>query len=274
MMKSPDSIEVRKYGDSGPHVVLLHGGPGAPGEMIPVARHLSNSYRIIEPLQRGSGDIPLTVALHVEDLHNVLQEIPQGEKVRLVGFSWGAMLALTYAARHPEQIESVILIGCGTFDEQSRRIYIDNIARGMRSGEKQRIKKIEALFVLENDRGRRNKLFAELGSIYSRIQAFKPFGDCFDDALHFDKEGFKQTWSNAILLQKQNIQPAEFANIRAAVTMIHGKDDPHPGKLIYKSLARHIQNLRYFDLPRCGHKPWIEKYAKDDFYKLLFDCLK
>lgn len=268
-MKSADSIEVRKYGDSGPHAALLHGGPGAPGEMAPVAKHLSRDFRVLEPLQRLSGDIPLTVALHVEDLHNVLREIPDSEKIRLVGFSWGAMLALTYAARYPEQIERVIIIGCGTFDEQSRRIYIDNMAGRMKSGEQKRIKQIEALLVLEKDRGRRNKLFAELGAIYSRIQSFKPHADCLDDVLCFDEEGFRQIWSDTLSLQKQNIQPAEFANIRAQVTMIHGKDDPHPGRLINKSLAWYIPNLQYFDLPRCGHKPWNEQYAKDDFYNLL-----
>ena len=273
-MKPTDSIEVRKYGDSGPHVVLLHGGPGAPGETAPVARHLSKNFRIFEPLQRLSGDVPLTVALHVDDLHNVLQGIPDGEKIRLVGFSWGAMLALTYAARHPERIERLILIGCGTFDEQSRRIYIDNIARRMKPGEQKRIKQIEGLLVMEKDRERRNKFFTELGAIYSRTQSFKPYGDCFNDVLCLDEGGFRQTWADALSLQKQNIQPAEFANIRASVTMIHGKDDPHPGKLIYKSLIRFIPDLRYFDLPRCGHKPWIEQYAKDDFYKLLINCLE
>lgn len=273
-MKPTNSIEVRKHGDSGPYVVLLHGGPGAPGEMYPVARHLSSDFRLLEPLQRLSGDVPQTVALHVDDLHDVLQEIPEGEKVHLVGFSWGAMLALTYAARHPEQIGRVILVGCGTFDEQSRRIYIDNIAGRMNSGEQKRIRQIEALLVLENNRGRRNEFFAELGAIYSRIQSFKPCRDCLEDVVCFDEEGFRQTWSDAISLQKQNIQPAEFANIRASVMMIHGKDDPHPGRLIYKSLARFIPNLHYFDLPRCGHKPWIEQYAKEDFYKLLINCLE
>jgi pimeloyl-ACP methyl ester carboxylesterase len=36
----------------------------------------------------------------------------------LVGHSWGAMLALCYAAEHP--VERVVLVGCGTFDEASR----------------------------------------------------------------------------------------------------------------------------------------------------------
>jgi hypothetical protein len=48
-------LHVREYGDTGPRVIVLHGGPGAAGHMVPIARGLSGSYRVIEPLQRGSG---------------------------------------------------------------------------------------------------------------------------------------------------------------------------------------------------------------------------
>ena len=271
-MQSAESIEVRQYGNSGPLVVLLHGGPGAPGEMAPVARYLSGRFRALEPLQRASGLTRLTVAQHIADLHNVLKQTRQTETIRLVGFSWGAMLALTYAARHYENIDRVILIGCGTFDEHSRQDYRDNMDINTTNDDRKRITKIEARLRAEKKQNKRDKLFGELGSIYSRIQSYKSTGDCDDDILHFDEEGFRQTWADAISLQQQGIQPAEFANIRATVTMIHGDDDPHPGKMIYKSLVPFIRNLQYIGLPRCGHKPWTEHYAKDDFYKLLMRC--
>lgn len=53
-------IRVRRYGTSGPWVVLLHGGPGAGGYLAPLARSLADSFRVLEPLQRGSGSEPLT----------------------------------------------------------------------------------------------------------------------------------------------------------------------------------------------------------------------
>jgi pimeloyl-ACP methyl ester carboxylesterase len=89
--------------------------------------------------------------------------------------------------------------------------------------------------------------------------------------VNFDEEAFRQTWADVISLQQQGVQPAEFENIGVPVVMIHGDEDPHPGKLIYDSLFPFIKNLQYFGLPCCGHKPWIEQYAKDDFYKLLID---
>ena len=38
----------RKYGEAPFNVVVIHGGPGAPGEVAPVARKLSENFGIIE----------------------------------------------------------------------------------------------------------------------------------------------------------------------------------------------------------------------------------
>ena len=42
---------LRKYGHSPYTVAVVHGGPGAPGEMAPVARELSSITGVLEPLQ-------------------------------------------------------------------------------------------------------------------------------------------------------------------------------------------------------------------------------
>ena len=72
-MSEGTAIQVREYGTSGPMVLVLHGGPGAPGGMAPLARRLADSVRVLEPLQRGSGGEPLTVARHVADLHELVE---------------------------------------------------------------------------------------------------------------------------------------------------------------------------------------------------------
>ncbi len=42
---------IRKYGNPPFSVAVIHGGPGAPGEMAPVARELSSRWGVLEPLQ-------------------------------------------------------------------------------------------------------------------------------------------------------------------------------------------------------------------------------
>ena len=41
--------------------------------MAPVASEIAESYRVLEPFQRGRGEIPLTVAGHVEDLRELIE---------------------------------------------------------------------------------------------------------------------------------------------------------------------------------------------------------
>ncbi len=116
------ALTVRSYGDNGPLVVLLHGGPGAAGYLAPLARALAeHRLRVLEPFQRGGAtEAPLTVARHVADLEALLAERCQGEPPAVVGHSWGAMLALAHAAAHPRREARVALIGCGSFDAAAR----------------------------------------------------------------------------------------------------------------------------------------------------------
>jgi len=111
---------VREYGSSGPVVIVLHGGPGAAGHMARVARGLATSYRVVEPFQRGSSSEPFTVAKHVADLHEIINFYTADCCPALLGASWGAMLALAYAAAHPSSAGPLVLVGCGTFDLAAR----------------------------------------------------------------------------------------------------------------------------------------------------------
>ncbi|MBI2299580.1 MAG: alpha/beta hydrolase [Armatimonadetes bacterium] len=111
-------LRLRRWGAGGPMVIVLHGGPAASGSAAPIARGLADGFRAIEPWQRGSSDEPLTVARHVADLHDLAASL--GGRPAVVGESWGAMLALAYAAAHPEEAGPVVLVGCGTFDTAAR----------------------------------------------------------------------------------------------------------------------------------------------------------
>src|SRR5262249_44414056 len=44
----------RVYGSPPYRVVVVHGGPGAAGQMAPVARRLSEEYTVLEPMQSAT----------------------------------------------------------------------------------------------------------------------------------------------------------------------------------------------------------------------------
>lgn len=259
-------MQVRTYGTSGPFVLVVHGGPGAPGYMAPVAQALADTFRIVEPMQRGSGGEPLTVARHVDDLHKLVEEHCEGVRPALVGHSWGAMLALAYAAVHPGRVIAVALIGCGTFDRaaRDRRKSIqeertdDNLRR--------RLEQLPDEFPNINDRLRiRGKLIKQLDS-YELIST-----DDEDEVV--DARANQETWRDMIRLQEEGVYPAAFAAIQEPVIMLHGDYDSHPGRMIGASLEPHLPQLEYREWERCGHYPWLEKAAHDEFFAVLREWL-
>ena len=92
-----------KYGRvDGPRLLVLHGGPGADHcYLLPQMLHLGDRHDLVFYDQRGGGRsksdarIPITWQTHVEDLAAVIQEFSL-EPLSIVGYSWGAMLALLY----------------------------------------------------------------------------------------------------------------------------------------------------------------------------------
>jgi proline iminopeptidase len=98
-----------------PVVIVLHGGPGGDYRYLLPLRPLSDEYQVVFYDQRGSGlsprvpDEQLDLDRFVEDLHAVVGSVSPHAPVRLVGHSWGAMLAAAYLDRHPEQVSHAVL---------------------------------------------------------------------------------------------------------------------------------------------------------------------
>jgi hypothetical protein len=39
---------------------------------------------------------------------------------------------------------------------------------------------------------------------------------------------------------------------------------------VRKPLLETLKDFRFILLGKCGHKPWIEKQARDEFFKILY----
>ena len=247
-------------------VVVLHGGLGASGYMAPVAQALSDTFRVLEPIQRGSGGEPLTVAQHVDDLHKLIEEQCGDLRPALVGHSWGAMLALAYAAAHPGRVNAVVLIGCGTFDLAARDRMKAVQAERTDDSLRQRLEQLPEEFPNINDQLRfRGKLIQQLDS-------YDPISTDEDDVV-VDARANHETWQDMLRLQKEGVYPAAFTAIHEPVIMLHGDYDSHPGRMIRASLELYLPQLEYRELKRCGHYPWLEKAAHDEFFIILREWL-
>ncbi len=264
MIAPLEPIQVREHGGSGPTVVVLHGGPGAPGSAAPLARALADDFRVLEPYQRRSGAVPLTVARHVDDLHSVILARCPESPPALVGHSWGAMLALAYAAEHSADAGPLALVGCGTFDTASRAVL--EATRRRRLGE-DAFRRLEALADGSGDHPER---IPQIHDTLQRADAYDPFpSESEGHSPPFDPVGHRETWQDMLRLQADGVYPAAFSAIRSPVAMFHGAHDPHPGPMIGDCLRALIPQLEYYELPRCGHEPWLERHARDEFFARL-----
>jgi pimeloyl-ACP methyl ester carboxylesterase len=58
------------------------------------------------------------------------------------------------------------------------------------------------------------------------------------------------------------------------VVAIHGDYDPHPAEGVQGPLSAILRRFRLILLKNCGHKPWIERQARDEFYRVLKEELR
>jgi proline iminopeptidase len=101
----------------GPAIIVLHGGPDFDQSyLLPEMDRLSDSFRLIYYDQRGRGRSAnhvqpedVTIASEIADIEKVRQYFHL-DSVVLLGHSWGTVLALEYALRHPERVSRMILM--------------------------------------------------------------------------------------------------------------------------------------------------------------------
>jgi pimeloyl-ACP methyl ester carboxylesterase len=266
ILETIGDIKIRRHGTDGPMVIVLHGGPGAPGSAEELAVGISDVFSVIEPWQRKSGTVDsLTVARHVSDLHKVIQAVRDGQQQpALVGESWGAMLALAYASEYPSEAGAIVLIGCGTFDKKSRSV-------GVKIREERIAKHIAKYPEFSDDLNL--ELNDRIMKWHEMTDTYKALSSPTPGHIEFDEKGFTETWNDMLRCQENGLYPAAFSRIISPVLMLHGSYDPHPGRMTRDQLKNFIPQLEYREFDKCGHQPSIEMFARDEFFLVVHDWL-
>jgi len=260
-MKNP-----RKYGKSPLSIAVVHGGPGAAGEMEPVAREIAAICGVLEPIQTAT-----SLEGQVEELKTILEN-EGGLPVTLVGFSWGAWLSFIVAARYPTIIKKLILVGSGPCEEK----YATKIqeTRLNRLSEKERTE-FESIFRTLDDPATEDKdtVFARLGVLATKADAYDPEMDKSEE-IDCQADIFQSVWPEAAKLRSSGKLLKLANDIKCPVVAIHGDHDPHPAEGIQKPLSAILKSFRFILLKNCGHKPWIERQAKEEFFRVLKEELR
>ncbi len=255
---------LRKYGKEPFGVAVIHGGPGAAGEMAPVARELASGWGVLEPLQTAS-----TLAGQIEELKAVLEK--NGDlPVTLIGFSWGAWLSFIFAASYPAFVKKLILIGSGPY-EGKYAVRIEEV-RLERLSEKERTEVISVVDILNNPEVKdKKKAFVRFGALFSKADTYNPIKAESDEleVIDYQFDIFQGVWRDASELRRSGKLLQLGKHIKCPVVAIHGGYDPHPAEGVQKPLSAIVESFRFILLRNCGHRPWIEREAREEFFRIL-----
>lgn len=257
---------LRKYGNPPYDVAVIHGGPGAPGEMAAVARELSSARGVLEPLQTAT-----SMEGQIQELASVLEDNAILPAI-LIGWSWGAWLAYLLASREPGYVRKLILIGSAPFEDRYAMHITDTRLSRLDASERETAVSLMARL---NDPLARNKnqVLARLGGLISQADSYDPMPH-EDEVLECSYEINQKAWGEGNELRGSGRLLQSGGSIRCPVIAIHGDYDPHPHQGVEEPLSRTIADFRFFLIKDCGHRPWLEKGARDDFYHILGDLLQ
>ena len=260
---------VRTYGNPPYKIALVHGGPGAAGEMAPVARELSKTCSVLEPLQTAN-----TLDGQVEELKTQLESYSQGP-LTLAGYSWGAWLALITTARHPKLTSKLVLISSGPLAPA----FVNKLgaARMQRLTLAEQEELMALLKVLEGDDKGENKdaKLKRLGELAAKTDLYDPAADerLEGDMLGLDGRLYQQVWNQAAELRSSGELLRLAVKLSCPVLAIHGDYDPHPAEGVREPLEQLVKDFEFVLLKNCGHTPWRESQAREQFYEVLVNHL-
>jgi len=242
---------------------VIHGGPGAPGSVGPVARELSKFAGVLEPFQTEK-----TLDGQIVELKDVLEKDATLPAI-LIGHSWGAWLAYFVAGRYPSMVKKLILVGSGPFEQK----YVDNIfpERLSRLSPEDRIEVLGLIDAVNyGAAGNKDESMGRLGKLFAKADTYEAVPlDGEPEPMPVSEEVSRKVWAEAEHLRVSGEILMLGANIECPVVAIHGDYDPHPADGVRKPLQLMLADFRFILLRKCGHEPWIERYAREEFFKTL-----
>lgn len=256
--------EYRIWGKPPYTVAVVHGGPGAPGSVAPIARELSNAFGILEPFQSEK-----TLDGQVEELRELLERHATMQCI-IVGWSHGASLSCMLSARHPDVVRRLIIIGTTPFEGK----YQEDIGkkRLSRLSEQERNEFFSLATTMRNSpyHEARSEAMAKLFRLVTKAESYAllPYED---DVLEYQPDVNESIGREYHRLFDGNQLLRILPDIKCPVLAVHGDYDVLSAEGINGPFARLVKDFTFVMLEKCGHYPWYERYARDKFFAILRD---
>lgn len=241
-------MNCREYGNKPYKVIVIHGGPGAIGSCAGICRGLSDEFGVIEIFQSKNSILEL-----VNEMLDVIKSYKLNQVI-LIGHSWGAWLSFIFTSLHPEYVSKLILVGSGLFDTK----YYPQLIKASK------------VKIMPDEQ----KHDIQLANLYSGNMKYNPYSYCLlpnlpEDTISFNEQQCNLLLNEIIPIRDSGELLSYSEKIICPVVAIHGRNDPHIAEGIKIPLEKHLPDFKMFILEKCGHEPWKEYYAKDEFFKIL-----
>lgn len=123
----------------------------------------------------------------------------------------------------------------------------------------------------ESDKAVQDMGLARFGELIAKADAFDPLPQTEEanPPIEIDAVIFNSVWQEADEMRRSGRLLEAGKAIRCPVVAIHGDYDPHPAAGVEQPLSAILSDFRFILLPQCGHRPWIERHARDRFFQIL-----
>ncbi len=255
-----------------PMLVVLHGGPGGDHRyLLNCAEFVNDGFFVVLYDQRGGGlskrhdADAYSIQIFVDDLQAVIDHYRggPGQKVFLLGHSWGAMLATAYVNAHPGTISGLVLAEPGGFTWEDTKAYIE------------RFKTLHPLDETSNDFVYLDQFITgdnhRILDYKAGLQAAANFADGNETGV----EGMEPYWRFGAVCNKACLDYADehgfdftshLGQFTTKVLFVYSEWNKAYGRTHAERVSSAYPNVQLEEIPGTGHE--MTYFAWDRFYPL------
>ena len=255
-------VPYRVYGGGRSTLVFINGIQQSMAMWHSFVRRFSQSYRIVlfdSPSQGNSriraGSPIVTVDEQVEILHAVIKTTSGADRPTICSASWGGVVGLAYAVRHPDQLRNLILASVGMKANQKM---IELISKGTAMPGKDGLTVAETLIESVGQ----GLPVAMKNRILGQFRRMSP------EAI----EAFSQ--HGLMVISVRNLsEVVDLDKVRCKTILLHGENDAIIDVEDVRSLALRIPHAEMRTIKDVGHFLHLEKEELLDVYEDLLASL-
>ena len=249
---------------SGEPLVIVHGGPGMAHDYLfkPFSR-LAAKHRLVFYDQMGNGlsdgfreNEKAGVDGLVEELEGVRKAFGLGA-IDLAGQSWGAVIAVHYAAKYPQNVKKLLLLEPAPGSSEYLPAFQKTILDRLGPEDRQQLAALSQDPSLATDPA----LFLKWMNLRFKAYYFDPARQDLDKLAYFDTARVRKFFASSAMFGPYLMDFDLYGmmkGIACPVLVIHGDRDPIPTA----SVERMVQSLPNAELrivKDCGHFVHVEK---------------